>query len=277
MMRTAFAGASTVLISDEKTSILVDGYFSRVSRARLIAGRVRPDLRRIDEGLGRLGVHKLAAVLVSHSHVDHVLDAPIIAHRRHALLAGSASTRMIQEGYGLGHLPFAELVPGRPLDLGSFRVTPIRGAHGPGDRAPGEITRPITLPARAGEFKTGGTYSFHIDHPFGSVLVHGSAHFVPGALDGLRAEAVYLGVGAAGKQTDEWRTAYWTHTVGAVGARRVRPVHWDAFWRPLERGLRPLPRALDRLDQSMSTFRRRADAEGVDLRIPIPFVAEHFA
>jgi hypothetical protein len=52
-------------------------------------------------------------------------------------------------------------------------------------------------------------------------------------------------------------------------------VHWDAFWRPLERGLEPLPRAFDRLDATMATFERLAAADGIELRLPGLWEEEH--
>ncbi len=91
---------------------------------------------------------------------------------------------------------------------------------------------------------------------------------MPGALAGYRADVVYLGVGEAGKQTEEWRERYWRETAGAVGARTVRPIHWDAFWRPLSKPLKRLPKAFDDLDATMATFERLAEADGVDLALP---------
>jgi L-ascorbate metabolism protein UlaG (beta-lactamase superfamily) len=266
-VRTVFGGVANLLVSDGSDALLVDGYFSRPTLLRLL-GRVRPDPERIAGALGSMGVERLTAVLVSHSHVDHVLDAPVIADRTGAVLAGSASTRQVQVGYGLADRPFLEFAPGEPVAFGAFTVTPVLGRHSPGDRAPGRIAAPLELPARSREFRTGETYSFHIDHPDGAVLVHGSANFVPRALDAYEADVASLGVGAAGRATEEWRAEYWRQTVVATGSRRVRPVHWDAFWRPLERGLEPLPRAFDRLDATMATFERLAAADGVDLRLP---------
>jgi L-ascorbate metabolism protein UlaG (beta-lactamase superfamily) len=207
-------------------------------------------------------------VLVAHSHVDHVLDAPVVAELTGATLAGSPSTRKVQEGYGLAAGPFEELVPGKAVGFGAFTVTPVDAQHSDGDRVPGEITEPVRLPARAKAFKTGRCYSFHIAHAAGSVVVHASANFVPGALAGYRADVVYLGVGQAGKQTEEWRERYWRETAGAVGARTVRPVHWDAFWRPLSKPLKLLPAVFDDLGTTMATFERLAGAEGVDLALP---------
>ncbi|MEV6445603.1 MBL fold metallo-hydrolase [Amycolatopsis sp. NPDC051716] len=272
-LRTAFAGVSNVLVTDGSSAVLVDGFFSRPSLLKL-ATRVAPDRGRIEEALRRLGITELDAVLVAHSHVDHALDAPVVAELTGATLAGSPSTRKVQEGYGLAAGPFEELVPGRPVEFGAFTVTPIEAEHSAGDRVPGEITEPVRLPARAKAFKTGRCYSFHIAHAAGSVVVHASANFVPGALTGYSANVVYLGIGAAGKQTEEWRERYWRETAGALGPRVVRPIHWDAFWRPLSKPLKLLPKPFDDLGATMATFERLARADGVDLALPALWQAE---
>ncbi|MFI5587706.1 MBL fold metallo-hydrolase [Amycolatopsis sp. NPDC051758] len=266
-LRTAFAGVSNVLVTDGTSSVLVDGFFSRPSLVKM-ATRVAPDRGRIDEALSRLGVTKLDAVLVAHSHVDHVLDAPVVAELTGATLAGSPSTRKVQEGYGLATEPFEELVPGKPVEFGAFTVTPVDARHSDGDRVPGEITEPVRVPAKAKAFKTGRCYSFHLAHPAGSVLVHASANFLPGALAGYSADVVYLGAGAAGKQSEEWREEYWRETVGALGPKKVRPIHWDAFWRPLSKPLKLLPKVFDDLDTTMGTFKRLAAEDDIDLALP---------
>ncbi|MEV7036850.1 MBL fold metallo-hydrolase [Amycolatopsis sp. NPDC051061] len=272
-LRTAFAGVSNVLVTDGTSAVLVDGFFSRPSLLKM-ATRVAPDRARIDEALRRLDVTKLDAVLVAHSHVDHVLDAPVVAQVTGATLAGSPSTRKVQEGYGLAAEPFEELVPGKTVEFGAFTVTPVDTKHSDGDRVPGEITEPVRPPAKAKAFKTGRCYSFHIAHPAGNVLVHASANFVPGALAGYDADVVYLGAGAAGKQTEEWREEYWRETVGALNPRVVRPIHWDAFWRPLSKPLKLLPKMFDDLGATMATFERLAEADGIDLALPELWKAE---
>lgn len=272
-LRTTFAGVSNVLLTDGDSAILVDGFFSRPSLLKL-ATRVSPSESRIDECLRRLDVTELDAVLVSHSHVDHALDAPVVARRTGATLCGSPSTRQVQEGYDLGAEPFHELVPGRPVRFGRFTVTPVNALHSDGDRVPGEITGPVRVPAKASAFKTGHCYTFHVAHPDGTVVVHPSANFIPGALAGYSADVVYLGAGAAGKQTEEWRERYWRETVGALGPRIVRPVHWDAFWRPLSKPLKLLPKVFDDLDKTMATFQRLAAEDGIDLALPELWRAE---
>ena len=95
------------------------------------------------------------------------------------------------------------------------------------------------------------------------MLIVGSAGFVRGALDGQRAEVVYLGVGQLGLQPEQYLVDYWTETVRTVGARRVVLIHWDDFFRPLHKPLRALPYAGDDLDVSMRVLSRLADEDGI--------------
>lgn len=263
---TVFAGVANVLISDGKSTVLIDGYFSRPSLLRL-ATRVSPDHRRIRAALQRLGAERLDAVMVSHSHADHALDAPVVAQMTGATLYGSRSTRMIQEGYGLGAGPFRELSPGEVITLGGFRVKPIAAQHSDGDRVPGEIEQPLRAPAPMRAFKTGQCYSFLVEHDEGTVFIHPTANFIPGALAGLHADSLYLGAGGIGSKPGAWKDAYWAETVGYLQPSIVRPIHWDAFWKPIDKPLTPLPKRLDDFAATMESFCANA-APDLDLRLP---------
>lgn len=259
---TVFAGTSSVVISDGTSSIMVDGYFSRPSVTQIVSGKMRPDRDRITWALRRLGAEQLDAVFVSHSHIDHVFDAPVVADMTGAALYGSTSTQMVVRGYGLERVPFHQIEDGSAVSVGDFTITAIRALHSDGDRFPGDTTMPVRLPAAVGDFRTGGCYSFHIAHPDGDVFVHPTANFIPGALTGFNADFLYLGAGVAGVQSKEWIEQYWQETVRALGARTVRAIHWDAFWRPLSKSLKPIPWPIDRVGTTMREFRRLASADG---------------
>ncbi len=99
-------------------------------------------------------------------------------------------------------------------------------------------------------------------------LIQGSAGFVRGALTDRAAEVAYLGVGQLGHQDPGYIREYWRETVEAVGARRVVLIHWDDFFRPLDRPVRALPYAGDDLDVSLRVLTGLAETDGVPLHLP---------
>jgi L-ascorbate metabolism protein UlaG (beta-lactamase superfamily) len=251
-LAASWFGTTAVLLSDGVHSVLVDPFFTRPAGfANLVLNRrIAPDEALIARWLDRAGVTKLDAVLVSHSHYDHAMDAGVVAMRTGARLMGSASTLNIGRGAGL---PEDRLRPAlSPATFGAFRVSFIESRHAgaSGGRPTGDIEQPLAVPARYMDYRQGGTYSILIEHPQGSVLHHGSAGFVPGALNGRRADVVFLGIALI----DEL-APYLAETVDRVGARRVIPVHWDDFLRPLDEPPRPFP-AVVRLDQFFADMQR---------------------
>ena len=263
-----WAGVTTLLISDGTSAVLTDGFFSRPSLLQVGLGRIAPSEPRIDGCLGRLGVRTLDAVLPVHTHFDHAMDSAVVAQRTGATLVGGASAAHV------GHrLPADRVVvatPGEPMRLGAFDVTLIVGDHCPPDRFPGVIDAPVDPPVRASVYRCGEAWSTMVAHrPSGRrMLVVGSAGFVAGALVGQRAEVVYLGIGQLGLQPERYLLDYWAETVRTVGARRVMLIHWDDFFRPLDRPLRALPFAADDLDASMRTLSALAAEDGVELHLP---------
>jgi L-ascorbate metabolism protein UlaG (beta-lactamase superfamily) len=112
-----------------------------------------------------------------------------------------------------------------------------------------------------------------INHPQGRILIHASANFVPGALDGHRADVIYFGVGLLGKQSDEFLNTYWDEVVITTRARRIILVHWDDFFRTLDHPLRPMPYLADDFDATMNRLLPLAERAGVEVLIPTPWQA----
>ena len=266
-LRLTNLGVSTLLISDGETSFMTDGFFSRPGMLKVVAGKLTPDQARISEGLARAGVEQLVAVLVVHSHYDHVMDSAEVAKRTGAVLVGSQSTANVGRGSGLAEDRLIVVEGGETLRFGKFRISMIKSQHFPHGKAMGEISEPLTAPARATAYQEGGSYSILVEHPQGSLLIQGSAGFVEGALDGKQADVVLLGVGLLGSTDEQYMQAYWRETVQAVGARRVIPIHWDDFFKPWKEKPKPFPFLLDNLDASMQFIQSKAKETDVDVRL----------
>jgi len=267
-LTVSWAGVTTLLIDDGSSAVMTDGFFSRPSLLAVAARPLASSLPRIEAALSRLNVQHLDALTPVHTHFDHPMDSAVVAELTGATLIGGTSAAHIGRGHGLHRVEVA--APGEPVQVGAYELTLIEGNHCPPDRFPGVITEPVTPPARASAYRCGEAWSTLVHHrPTGRrLLIVGSAGFIPGALDGRRADVVYLGVGQLGLQPERYLIDYWTQTVRTVGARRVVLIHWDDFFRPLDKPLRALPFAADDLDVSMRVLTRLASEDGVALHLP---------
>ena len=264
-LTASWFGTTALLLSDGAHAVFVDPFFTRPRGfGRLMLNRpIAPDEARISDWLARAGVTELDAVLVSHSHYDHAMDAGVVARLAGARLAGSPSTLNIGRGAGLAESQLVAMRSGERRTFGSFDVTFIESRHAgaTGGAPTGNILAPLTPPARYLDYRQGGTYSILVEHPQGRVLHHGSAGFVPGALRGRQADVVFLGVAFLPELP-----GYLAEVVDAVGAGRVMPVHWDDFTRPLEARLLPLPIVvrLDRFFDGMARLRPRVAVQTLE-------------
>ena len=241
-----FLGTTSALISDGETTLMTDGYFSRVAIGKSPESWViRPDLPAIDAALKSLPPGPVAAVFVVHSHFDHAMDAPVVAQRTGALLVGSSSTANVGRGLGLPEKQLRVVSPGEQLQFGKFTVRFYRSKHFPlgeplaSAMLGNTIDAPLVPPVRFDAYKEGTTFSILFEHPRGNILVHGSAGYEPGALAGVRADAILLGTGGLGDLPRAEQEAYYREVVLATGAKQIFPVHWDVMSTPYTAPLVP--------------------------------------
>ncbi|MGW0040845.1 FAD-dependent monooxygenase [Rhodococcus sp. NPDC003348] len=268
-LTVAFLGTSSLLIRAGETSVMIDGFLSRPSLQQVLGGPIAPDPAVVDACLERAGVDALDAVVVVHSHYDHAFDAPVIAGKFGAPLIGSASTANIGRGYGLSEELLRVVGDGETVSFGSFDISFVETVHCPGDVSPGTIDEPLVPPATADAWHSAECYTLLVRHVSGTVLVQASANFVPGKLEGISADVVYLGIGMLGKQDAAFRDEYWDQLVRATDARSVIPVHWDDFMTPLLDGpLQPQPYLMEDVIPSMDFVFEQGRRDGVTVLLP---------
>lgn len=264
-----FLGVSTLLVRDQTSAVLIDGFFTRPGPMATALGRIEPDPVRINTGLRMAGIERLDAVIAAHSHYDHAMDVADVASRTGATIVGSESTANIARGRGTSESRIRVVRGTEKIRFGSIAVTLVPSEHFPHGQGMGDITAPLETPARVMEYREGGSFSIFVTSGEKTILVQASAGFVAGALAGMKADVVYLGIGLLGTKDDAYRDAYWREVVAAVGAKRVIPIHWDDFTRGLDEPLVAFPYLLDDAGEAMEFVIERAAREKVDVRWPV--------
>jgi L-ascorbate metabolism protein UlaG (beta-lactamase superfamily) len=234
-------------ISDGQTVILIDPYISRIfgpqppgrtpyERAardtRPLYGwddAAAPDLAAIDAHVPRADF-----VLVTHTHYDHVLDAPQIALKSHAVVIGTESTENVLRAYKVPEEQLITVRGGEDYELGAFSVKVIPSLHSPLDhkhyfsseRAPGGMKAPLTLRQMHPE---GGTLAYLIRFHGHQILVFGGMNYIEREIEGLQPDIVL--VGAAGSRKEIYD--YSGRLMRALHfPALVLPTHWDNFTAP---------------------------------------------
>jgi L-ascorbate metabolism protein UlaG (beta-lactamase superfamily) len=180
-------------------------------------------------------------VLCGHSHFDHLLDAPLIALITGAKLVGSRTTCAFGLAAGVAPERLVDIGPrGGELSLGGLDIRFVPSLHarlllGSVPFA-GEVTPPAPVPARAWQYRMGGAFGIFLRGPGGTIYHNGSADLVDASLEGLGADVLLAGIAGRG-----YAPGYVARLLRLLDPAIVVPAHHDAFFAPLEEGVRLLP------------------------------------
>ncbi|CAA0121528.1 Uncharacterised protein [Halioglobus japonicus] len=230
-LTVTWLGIATLIIDDGETQIMTDGFVSRPSALDLLLRRpIVTDTNDVERVIETYKIDRLAAIMPVHSHYDHAMDTADFARLTEADVLGSVSTANIVRSSSLDESRIVTIEPGETYSYGLFDITFYESRHAPlasNSAIEGVVDAPFELPAPYISFKEGGSYAIHIDHPQGSILVVGSAGFVPGALKGVEADVVFLGTGGLITLDSEYLSEYVDETVVAVQPEEVVIIHHD--------------------------------------------------
>lgn len=176
---------------------------------------------------------KVDAILIGHSHVDHLLDAPTIARTTGATLIGSATTTAIARGGGVADAQLVTVAGGEDYQFDGFSVRVLPSLHSALDDKHdldhllgGSLREPPTLPMRWSDYPEGGTLAYLIRLGGHEVVVLSSANFIERELEGLRPDVAIVATGLRQEVYD-----YTCRLMTALSApSRVYTNHFDD-WR----------------------------------------------
>jgi hypothetical protein len=234
-MELTYLGTNTLLLRKSGSAILIDPHFTRPGLRQLV-DKIRPNRDAIKEELTRVGIDALDAVLLTHTHYDHALDAVTVLDLAGGILFGSSSAMNLAMGEGLAEQRRMAVTPGKTVLVGAFKVIFYPSQH-IAFPAPiswlmpraGKINKPVGPPIGFWNYQCGQVYAIQVEQ----TLIFGSAGFIPGTFRHLQIHSSVLGVGGLDTKSTSYLQRFYQESVLLPGANQVYVSHWDNFFTPL--------------------------------------------
>jgi L-ascorbate metabolism protein UlaG (beta-lactamase superfamily) len=228
-LELTWIGTAGFRLAYQGVTVWIDPYVTRLPLADLARRRAVPSS---SEAVARW-IDRADAVLVGHTHFDHALDVPAIAHRTGCRVYGSASLRHLMGLHGLaGRAVVVE--PKRDYEVGPFRFHFVPSVHSKlalGLAVPfaGELTCEHVDALTPQAYRCGQVWGLFIE-------VGGMKFYHQGSADLLEDEISDRGVdvflcGISGRR---FTPRYVERIVRALEPRLIVPTHHDDFFRPLD-------------------------------------------
>jgi L-ascorbate metabolism protein UlaG (beta-lactamase superfamily) len=274
-MKVTYFGTTTLLFDDGKDQILFDAHVTRPSLGKYIRNaKAVTDTALCGRLIRQHQIDRLRAVFISHTHHDHVMDAPYIANACGAVIYGSESARNVALGGGVSEERIVVFQDGSCFHIGDYTVRVLKSLHSRPtvlNNDLGEpITKPLAQPAGLRAYKEGGSYDFYVEHGETKILIRPSFNYIRGQLDGIKADVLFLGVAGLAKADRETEEAFFAETVEKTEAGLVIPVHWDNFFLPLAQPRKRMPAWVEKTELVFRKLAAYCEAHDVDLVIQYP-------
>ncbi len=144
-------------------------------------------------------------IMIGHSHIDHLLDAPSVALATGAQLMGSLSTTRVGRASGVPDDHLLPIKGGEDYAMDGYSVRVIPSLHSAiGDKhiLGGEIPAAPALPMRFGDYAEGGTFAYLVRIAGHQILFFSTANFIERELEGLRPDIAVIATGLRGQIHD---------------------------------------------------------------------------
>ena len=229
-IRVTYLGVSGFQFETDGHALLVDPYFSRVSLwMGALNEKIESNSSRVAEGLQHVR-RNVDAILVTHAHFDHLLDAPEIMRRTHArLIAGPTAVRLVAS-FGISGTACRAVKPGSVQRIGPWTIRVFAAQH---DRLFGKVPfagRSLSgKPSKASDWILGEPLAFVIEAAGSRIYIDSGG--VPGSPPNAKnVDLAILGV-ALPDSRDRFAEA-----VRQLRPRFIFPSHQDDMFAPFDHG-----------------------------------------
>ena len=273
-MKVTFFGTTTLLFDDGTDQVLFDCHFTRPSLVKYISGSEGTDTALADELLRLHPMDRLKAMFISHTHHDHVMDAPYVANKTGAVIYGSSSAMNVAIGGNVPAEQRIEFKAGETYTVGTYKIKVINSLHSKPtilNNDLGEpITAPLVQPAKLRDYKEGGSYDFIVEHGDKTYIIRPSFNYIEGQYDGYHCDVLFLGTAGLAKADETTEKKFFEETVAKVQPKLVIPLHWDNFFSRLDQPATGMIPFVEHTEVAFFKLARYCEAHDISLLVQIP-------
>ena len=252
-IRVTYLGVNGFQFETGGHVLLVDPYFTRIGLwSAALNQPIESNPDRVNEGLRHVRP-RVDAILVTHAHFDHLLDAPEIVRRTHARLVAGPTAVQLVESLGIRPNECQTAKPGDVRKIGPWTVRVLAAQH---DRLFGKVpfecnSRPspqsspsgrggrgalgksesASQPVKVSDWCVGEPLAFVIEAAGKRIYIDSGG--VPGVPLDRRIRGVNLAILGMALPDSRQRFA---EAVNQLRPRYVLPSHQDDMFAPIDRG-----------------------------------------
>lgn len=221
-----YLGVAGWEISNDSTTVLIDPYISRPKLRELKdSDFVFSDTLMIDKVIG-----KVDFILVTHSHIDHLLDVAYIAKKTGAKVIGTQTSLNIIRAYNLNEDQLYTVMGGEDYQFQNISVKVIPSLHSALRKKHffdvRTHTEPLTSPIKRSDFIMGGSLMYLLRIGDSEILMMGSMNFIENEIKGLNPDILLAGVNGS-------RLEIYNYTERLLKLTNypkiILPTHWDRY------------------------------------------------
>jgi len=228
---------ASIVVDDGKTRILFDPAWTRPGiRHVLNLAPFISDEALVTKILDKNGINKVDAIFSSHSHFDHVVDAPMVSKLTGAIFYTDQSSQILASAYNDSKIRTVGIKPEEKIQIGDFLITPMNRQHAQilhlFDFLPGHV--PGNTKLSFWDYHVGDTWLYLIEHPDGTILIDQGSQAQMQSLSKYASKVDVLIQGIANRKSDE---AVIEGYAKKLSPSVFIPLHFDNFFADFKDGV----------------------------------------